>query len=377
MRIGLDGIPLASLWTGIGHYTSELAHNLARIDPALEVELISPVPILATNAEEASELPFNLRVVETGTHLLWWLAGLPLYLRRASLSIFHGTNYDVPLWGHATKVVTIHDLSLLLHPETHPGNLVSRARRRLPLMARTATMIITATESVKQEICEHLKVAPSKVAVTPYAARHNFRPLPPEEATEIRKRLNVAEEFLLFVGTIEPRKNLITLVKALNEIRRSTSLRPQLVIAGKEGWLSDELLSYIQQSGLADQIRFLGYVADRDLRALYSTCRMCIYPSLYEGFGLPPLEAMACGAPVITSRIPSIMETVGSAARLISPTGVEDLAAAIVELLGDENRRSQLAQAGIERAAEFTWEKTARATLDVYEEALRRKVKGN
>ena len=198
MRIGLDGIPLASLRTGIGHYTSELAHNLARITPANEFELISPVPILASVdddgvSDQGVELPSNLRVVRTGTHLLWWTVGLPLFLRQASLSIFHGTNYDVPLWGRVKKVVTIHDLSLLLHPETHPGSLVRRARRRLPLMAKASTMIITATESVKREICEHLRVEAGKVAVTPYAPRRSFRPLPPERTVEVRKRLNIAD----------------------------------------------------------------------------------------------------------------------------------------------------------------------------------------
>jgi len=382
MRIGLDGIPLASLWTGIGHYTSELAHNLARIAPANEIELISPVPTLASVDEDTpegqrGELPANLRVVRTGTHLFWWTLGLPLHLRRASLSIFHGTNYDVPLWGNATKVVTIHDLSLLLHPETHPDNLVRRARRRLPLMAKASTMIITATESVKREICEYLRVEAGKVAVTPYAPRRTFRPVPSEQTVEIRKRLNVASEFVLFVGTIEPRKNLITLVKALEEILRTTNWRPQLVIAGKEGWLGDELFTYIRRSRVAEHIRFIGYVSDQDLCALYSSCRMCVYPSLYEGFGLPPLEAMACGAPVITSRIPSIMETVGTAASLVSPTDVQGLAQAITQLLEDENQRNQLASAGIQRAAEFTWEQTARATLDVYEEALNRQEKGD
>ncbi len=378
MRIGLDGIPLASLRTGIGHYTAELAQTLARISPTNEFELISPVPIVGVvNEDGVGELPSNLRIVRTKINPFWWTVGLPLYLKQTSLSIFHGTNYDVPLWGRSGKVVTIHDLSLLLHPETHPDNLVRRARRRLPIMAKAATMIITATESVKREICEQLRVEAGKVAVTPYAPRRNFRPLPLEQTVEVRKRLNIADEFVLFVGTIEPRKNLVTLAKALDEILRTTTLRPQLVIAGRKGWLNDELFSYIQRSGVAEHIRFIGYVSDPDLRALYSSCRICVYPSLYEGFGLPPLEAMACGAPVITSRIPSIMETVGAAASLVSPTDVQGLAEAITQLLGDENKRSQLANAGIQRAAEFTWEKTARATLDVYEEALKRNRKGS
>ncbi|HVF86025.1 MAG TPA: glycosyltransferase family 1 protein, partial [Pyrinomonadaceae bacterium] len=154
---------------------------------------------------------------------------------------------------------------------------------------------------------------------------------------------------------------------------RATDLRPQLVIAGTEGWLTGELLSYIRSAGMNDRVRFTGYVSDDDLCALYSTCQVMIYPSLYEGFGLPPLEAMACGAPVIASRVKSVTETVGTAARIIEATDVGRLAENIVELLRNEGTRSCLAAAGRERAAQFTWERTARATLEVYREALARK----
>ncbi|MDQ3684671.1 MAG: glycosyltransferase family 4 protein, partial [Acidobacteriota bacterium] len=187
------------------------------------------------------------------------------------------------------------------------------------------------------------------------------------------RRLGVEDNFLLFVGTVEPRKNLMTLVRALDEILRTTDLRPQLVIAGKEGWLTGELLSYVRSAGMNDRVRFTGYVSDDDLRALYSTCQVMVYPSLYEGFGLPPLEAMACGAPVIASRDKSVMETMGTAARLVEATDVPRLAENIVELLRDEGARSSLAAAGRKRAAQFTWKRTARATLEVYREALARK----
>lgn len=379
MRIGLDGIPLGEIKTGVGHYTFELAHALALVAPDDEFELVSPFPYVASASNEASAqtLPQNLHVTHAKVNWLsrrrWWSTGLPLYINRTSLSLFHGTNYDVPLWNKSRTVCTIHDLSLLLHPATHRAHLVRRARWRLPMMARRASAIITPSESVKGEVCEHLGINSEKVYAIPEAARRSFRPMPLAETREVRRRLKVEDEFLLFVGTIEPRKNLLTLARAFDEILRTTRLRPQLVIAGKEGWLTEELFTYLKSSEIRERVRFTGYVSDDDLRALYSSCRAFVYPSLYEGFGLPPLEAMACGAPVITSRIQSIMETVGDAACLVSQTDFRDLASALIRVLEDSGERARLSSAGLERAKGFSWERTASATLDVYRAVLKKR----
>jgi len=300
----------------------------------------------------------------------WWSLSLPLYLRWRPFDLFHGTNYDIPLWNRRPSVVTIHDLSLLLHANTHSGDLARRGRRRLPLMARLATMIITPTQSVKREVSSQLGIEASRVAVTPLAPRSVFRRIEREKTLATRRRLGVRDDFILFVGTIEPRKNLLTLAQAFDEILRTTSLRPQLVIAGKEGWLMNDFFSFIKKAGLGDHVCLTGYLADEDLRDLYSSCSVFVYPSLYEGFGLPPLEAMACGAPVVSSRIPSIMEALGNAACLVNPTNVQELAGAIVSLLDDKQAREQLSLSGLERVEDFTWERTARCTLDVYKEAL-------
>ncbi len=369
MRIGIDGIPLATPKAGIGHYTFELARCLARLAPADEFELIAPVPLeLATH-----DLPPNLRAVHAPVNALrrrWWTIGLPLYVRQHRLALFHGTNYNVPLWQRCPTVVTIHDLSLLLHADTHREDLVRRARRRLPTMTRIAARIITDSESVQREIVTHLGVPIEKITAVPLAPRRAFRPVNGDEARAVRARLGVADEFILFVGTVEPRKNLLTLVRAFAELTRATDLRPQLVIAGQKGWLTDELFRYVEESALRERILFTGYVADADLRALYSSCRVAVYPSLYEGFGLPPLEAMACGAPVITSRIPVLMETSAGAARLVAPMDVQELTAALTELLTDEDARAELSALGRARAAQYTWERTAALTLQVYREAL-------
>jgi len=375
MLVGIDALPLVPPWTGIGHYTFELACALAAISPSDQFQFLSPLPHTADLVRD-HELPANLHAVDIESRLKrrrWWAFGLPLHAMTSGLSLFHGTNYEVPLWGRCATINSIHDLSLLLYPETHEPKRVRRARLRLPLMTRAATMVITATESAKRDVCEHLGVRPEKIGVTPFAPRRVFRPVAAEQAVMTLRRLGVEDNFLLFVGTVEPRKNLMTLVRALDEILRTTDLRPQLVIAGKEGWLTGELLSYIRSAGIDDRVRFTGYASDDDLCALYSTCQVMIYPSLYEGFGLPPLEAMACGAPVIASRDKSVMETLGAAARLVEATDVGRLAENIVELLRDEDAQSSLAAAGRKRAAQFTWERTARATLEVYYEALARK----
>ena len=366
MRVGLDGIPLGSQMTGVGHYTFELARSLAAIAPAHEFEILSPSSFSAIDRPPLSNLRFTGAGINGFKRRWWWLVTLPRYCRKASLALFHGTNYELPYWTTCPTVLTIHDLSLLLYPQTHQRNLVSRARLKLPFFARKATAIITPSETVKGEVCEHLGVSPEKIFAIPEAARSAFYAVPRSESDLVRRRLGVPDDFILFVGTVEPRKNLLNLARAFDEILRNTSLRPHLVIAGKEGWLSDELMAYLNNGYLKERVLFTGHLEDAELRALYSACRVFVYPSLYEGFGLPLLEAMACGAPVVTSNAPSIVETVGDVARLASPADYRDLAQAIKELLEDANERQHRAAAGVEHAKRFSWMKTAEKTLAVY-----------
>jgi glycosyltransferase involved in cell wall biosynthesis len=369
MLIGIDGIPLATLKSGIGHYTLELASALAVGFPEHFFQLIAPVAVEL----EPDSLPSNLAVIQVPVNALrrrWWTIGLPLYVRQNRLTLYHGTNYNIPLWRRCPTVVTIHDLSLLLYPETHREDLVLRARRRLPTMTRLAAHVITDSESVKREITEHLGIPAQKITAVPLAPRRAFQRMDPQEAKTALQRLGIEEQFILFVGTVEPRKNLITLIRAFDALMRETDLRPQLVIAGQKGWLTDELYASVDHSALKDRVLFTGYVSDTDLRALYSSCQASVYPSLYEGFGLPPLEAMACGAPVITSRIPVIMETSEGAAVLIDPVSTSELTAALAELLSSSSKRRELREAGLRRAGQYTWEITARRTFEVYQRVL-------
>jgi glycosyltransferase involved in cell wall biosynthesis len=193
------------------------------------------------------------------------------------------------------------------------------------------------------------------------------------DTVKVRRKLGVEDEFLLFVGTLEPRKNLLTLLKAWDQIFRHTSLRPQLVVAGGQGWLMDETFSFMKESGTNERLVLTGYLDDEELRALYSSCKAFIYPSLYEGFGLPPLEAMACGAPVIASRIPSLQETLGDAAILNEPVDVDGLARSIIQILQNEERRLALISAGLKLVEHFSWQKVAQLTYEVYQKVLSRR----
>jgi len=239
-------------------------------------------------------------------------------------------------------------------------------------MLRTADAIITPTESVRRELSEHLKVPSEKIFAIHEAARECFQPLEFIETEGVRRRLGVGEEFLLSVGTLEPRKNLSVLIKAFAEVVRT---RPeselQLVVAGGAGWLSGPLFESIRTSPIRDRILLTDYLADDDLRALYASCRAFIYPSIYEGFGLPPLEAMACRAPVVASAIPALEETTKGSALLFDPHRPADLAEKLSYLLNDENARLKLAEDGQHRASQFSWSRAARETLDVYAHALK------
>jgi glycosyltransferase involved in cell wall biosynthesis len=240
-------------------------------------------------------------------------------------------------------------------------------------MVRQSTAIITPTESVRREVRSLLRVMSEKVFAVPEAFRDCFRPMPRAASEEVRRRFGITSDFLLTVGTIEPRKNIGALVRAFaNVLRRDPRPDLQLVITGNKGWLTSQFFSEVEKSGVADRVVFTGYLFDDDLRALYSSCLLFIYPSIYEGFGLPPLEAMACGAPVIVSRIPALMETTQGAVGYFDPASDDDLTRAIVELMMNESARQSIAAAGLKQAAKFSWEQTARMTLSVYEEALRR-----
>jgi glycosyltransferase involved in cell wall biosynthesis len=374
MRIGIDGLILSKPLTGIGHYTLELVRHLARTSSEDDFHVVSSRPFIRDLNSE-SDNPTNLSFIQAKVNPLtrhWWSIGLSRHIRKNQIQLFHGTNFEVPLEGNCPSVLTIHDLTNFYQPHTQKRNIVRRLRRRLPLMARAASMIITPTETVRSEVHERLQVSLGKIVAIPEAARSCFRRLPPDQTLQTRRRLGIVNNFVLYVGTLEPRKNLAVLVRAFEEVVSKSDSELQLVLAGGKGWMTDELFRQIAGSSATKRIILTGYLSDEELCALYSSCTVFVYPSLYEGFGLPPLEAMACGAPVVTSRIPSLMETVGDAALLVDPQDEHKWSDLMISLLEDENMRRLLAKKGTQRAAEFSWERAAEMTRIVYGEALAR-----
>jgi glycosyltransferase involved in cell wall biosynthesis len=267
------------------------------------------------------------------------------------------------------SVVTVHDLAFLAHPEAfHPSK-----RRYLMLMTRLsvhrARRVIAVSAHTKGDLVRHFGVAPDKVTVIPNAMDDRFRPATnPDARAQFTRDHHLPERFILFVGTLEPRKNLRRLIDAFARLARDDH-EVALVIVGASGWMTSDLAPLAEAHGLADRIVFTGYVADDELPRWYQAATLFCYPSLYEGFGLPVLEAMACGTPVVTSNTSSIPELASGAAARIDPTDVAALADALGALLADAPRRAEMSRAGIARARSYSWERTAAATYAVIAEA--------
>jgi glycosyltransferase involved in cell wall biosynthesis len=272
------------------------------------------------------------------------------------------------------NVVTIYDLTALLFPQHHTAETRELQLRKFRFAQEEADVVIAISEATKRDIVAHLKIPAQRVRVVYGGASPAFRPIEDREAvarTLVPMEL-VPDDYILYVGTIEPRKNIVRLIDAYDQTRRIVSQRvPRLVLAGASGWGCREVFERVETLGLEEAVVFLGRVPPEVLPALYNGAVLFVYPSLYEGFGLPPLEAMACGVPVITSNVSSLPETVGDAGVLIDPADTQALAAAIVSLLEDARRRVALSAHSLTRAGLFSWKRAARETLAIYEGAGR------
>ena len=370
MRVALDAIPLVAAKTGIGHYTDALAEALARIHTDHQYTLLSPFdfpfPVTAATPSNLSKVFLPVRSV----FRRWWLVGLPALLQVSPFDLFHGTNYCIPVFAPCPTVVTVHDLSLFRRSQTHEDDNVRRGKRRIPLMIRRASMIIAPSEWTRGEVIEHFGIDPQRVRVIQEGARREMKPLPASESEGVLRRHAIDGPYLLYVGTIEPRKNLPVLLRAYDELLRTTPHRPRLVLCGGNGWKYDEVYRLVEELKLGEMVRFLGYVADEDLPALYSAAECFLYPSVYEGFGLPPLEAMACGTPVITSNASSLPEVVGEGGLMHDPEDVRALTIGMARVLGEADLRRHLREVGQSRAELFSWDRAARETQALYDEVF-------
>jgi radical SAM superfamily enzyme YgiQ (UPF0313 family)/glycosyltransferase involved in cell wall biosynthesis len=374
MRIAFDGTVLRPGRTGVGYYTEHLLHHLAQVASNDELIVVSNRAIDTT-----SPLPSRVRIATPPRRVprMVWMQTLAVTaLREVEADVAHFTNGMVPLLSPVPTVVTIHDMSLRLYPRYHPVRRVLLNGPLVDLAARRADAIITVSESAKRDIVSLYRLDPDRVHVVYEAAAPSFKRVEdPGELERVRRRYGLDERIILYVGTIEPRKNLPKLIDAFAARRRSGELKHQLVCVGPYGWLSRGLDDRIARSKVADAITFTGYVPFEDLPALYTLAEMFVYPSMYEGFGLPVIEAMACGAPVVTGRTAALSEVGGGAIQQVDEIEPDALGAALVALAGSRDRRAELSAAGLARSATFSWERAARESLEIYRQAARGRVR--
>ncbi len=336
MKVALDATPLAEPAGGIRRYTVELAQALARNYPEDEVRLVSDQAY-----QPAGDGSIRQERVAAGR---WWSAGLPGWLRRERIDVFHGTDFSVPYLPVRPAVMTVHDLSPWRFPE---GS--ARVRRRMPWLLRfgLATMIITPSEAIRRELLASFPLSPEEVRAVPLAAPRHLRPVTPKPGQS---------PYFLYVGALERRKNLEGVVEAWAGLKGTDLMlagrpRPGFAISPRPG------------------LHLLGEVPETELAGLYSGAIAAIYASQYEGFGIPVLEAMQCGAPVITSRDLAILETAGDAALSVPDASLREAMRRVAE---DAGLRAELRERGLRRAAQFSWDRTAQLTREVYITAQRR-----
>ncbi len=358
-RIAIDASRISvAERTGTERYTFELLAALARIDRWNDY-------ILYTNGLPLSLPPlgpnFTLRSIRLPR--LWTHARLGPALLRDRPDLLFVPAHVIPLLHPSRSVVTIHDLGYLAFPEAHT------VRRRLELdlstrwCLRAAQRVIAISQATKNDLVRHYGADPERIVVVHLGCSNLFRPPDdPGQIAAIRACYALESPYFLYIGTIQPRKNLTRLIEAFARAGADDAL---LVIAGRRGWLSEPIVRRVAELGLTNRVRFPGYVPDADLPALLSGALAFVFPSLHEGFGMPVLEAMACGAPVLTSTTSALPEVAGDAALLVDPCDTDAIAAALRRLAADAPLRASLRARGLERAAGFTWERTARETLDV------------
>ncbi len=385
MKIAIDISPLASQKrAGIENYILNLCRNLPLVDKENTYVLLASsyrhYQSLRLAIEEMGTMNHRnmstkiLRMPRTVLQLLWKYAHAPSaeWLGRP-MDVFHGGDWGIPPLKRAKLVVTLFDLTPIKFKEYHPGKRIRHYINDLPQVLQQANKIITASQSSKEDILEYFSatIPEDKIRVIPLAANEQYRRINDRVLiNRVKDFYGIDRRYILFVGTLEPRKNVTSLIEAYSILPDHLRQDHLLVICGKRGWYYEKVFKTVEELGLKGKVIITGYVTDKDVPLLMNGAEVFVYPSFYEGFGLPPLEAMACGTPVISSNVSSILEVVGDAGVLVNPRNVEELTNAIQEVLDNDQLRAQLSEKGLKRAGEFSWQETTRKTVGIYNEIL-------
>jgi glycosyltransferase involved in cell wall biosynthesis len=374
MRIAIDYTSAVRQSAGIGRYTRDLVSAVTRLDQRNQYVLLvagggsQPPSLFPTAANVAyRQVPASDRALA----ILWHRLRLPLFADAwaGGADVFHSPDFTLPPLWRARGILTVHDLTFMHYPEYAQPGLVTYLNAAVPRSIRTARLVLADSESTKRDILDLLGTPPGKVRVAYAGVGPEFAPVSDAGVlNEVRARYGLAWPFVLSVGTLEPRKNHLRLIRSFAQILPAyPDLR--LVLVGGKGWLYQDVKAEVARLALRERVVFPGFVTDADLPALYSLASVFAYPSLYEGFGLPVLEAMACGTPVVCSNASSLPEVAGDAALLVDPTDGGALARALDQALTDQPMRQVLRTRGQAQAARFTWSDAAGTLLDAYHEA--------
>ncbi|MFN8533592.1 MAG: glycosyltransferase family 1 protein [Dehalococcoidia bacterium] len=369
MIVAIEFTPALRQRAGIGRFVRDLVGAILQAPEDLTIKLV------VSRDSPLGELPPGLEVIrlpfgeKTGL-ILWNVLGLPLPIDRFTgpIDLYHGTNFLLPALGRARGVVTIHDLTFLVHPEFAYSRNERFLRRAVPRTIARATAICADSTATKHDLSRLLGVDPARVSVVLGGVDPRFRPATPEQIARVRERYPLEQPYLLALGTREPRKNLAGLLDAYHLLRDQGS-DVRLLLAGPGGWREEGFATRLANSTYRDDVISLGFVPDEDLPVLLSGCACFVYPSFYEGFGLPVVEALACGAPVVCSDTSSLPEVTGEAALLVPPSEPAAIARAIRRVLTDEALAARLRAAGPAQATLLRWPDQAKRQINVYRQA--------
>lgn len=376
MKVLLDSQPLLGPRTGIARYVASLIEH---IDKPQEIEVFLAFNRIIKNIDTTnykkthsvlnSRYPYNIirRLMKPNA-----LYNFPIdRFSKEKFDVFHGTNFTILPTIKAKSVVTVHDLAYMIYPETTSGKIYRHHSKWVPYSVKKADRVIADSYQTQRDLIRLLNVPEEKIDVVHLAGNPIFRPMHSNEYEHIYNQYSLPEKYILYVGTVEPRKNLITLIKAFSQMKRQSGAKEKLVIVGAKGWKYSPIFKLIKELKVENEIIFTGYVNDKDLVAIYNGASCFILPSIYEGFGLPILEAMQCGIPVIGSNVSSIPEVIGDAGLLVNPMDVNQWSESIGEAITNPLLHEELKIKSLERAKLFTWEKVTNQTIDVYYKALK------